>query len=96
MKTLKYLITALGIGFICTTFSQSLFSGFNEITTQTLAWFIASAIYGISSMLFENQKLSTLFKCIIQYAIALSVTIVTTLLFYKPYVISVILSFSLL
>ncbi len=95
MKTIKYLIIGLGIGFICTTFFMLLFMGFNIVTTQIFAWFIASGIYGVSAMIFENQKLSILFKCIIHYFIALSVTSVITLMFYKPYAISVAISFTI-
>ncbi len=95
MKIMKYLIAGTGIGFICTTFFMIMFIGFNPLTAQILAWLIASAIYGLSTMIFDNQKLRFFYKIIIHYIIALSVTLCIIYLFYQPYVISVLISFTI-
>lgn len=95
MKITKSLITGLGIGFICTTFFMILFMGFNEFTLQMLVWLIASGIYGVSSLIFDNEKVSVILKYIIHYLISLSVTIIIAFLLYKPYVSYVAISFNI-
>ena len=95
MKTIKYLMTGLGIGFICTTFFMLLFMGFNEVTTQILAWFIASGAYGVSTIIFDNHKLPMLLKCVIHYFITLSITAVVILVFYRSYAITVVITFTI-
>ncbi len=93
MKKLNYLITGLGIGFIFTTFFMLLFIGFNEITTQVLGWFIASGIYGLIGMIYENQKISLAVQNIIHFSVCLSTTLVMVMMFYKEYTATVIVSF---
>ena len=95
MKTIKYLMVGLGIGFICTTFAMLLSMGLNEITTQILAWFLASGAYGVSAIIFDNSKLSLLLKCIIHYLISLSITGIVIFILYRPYAISVAISFTI-
>lgn len=95
MKITKSLITGLGIGFICTTFFMILFMGFNEFTLQMLVWLIASGIYGVSSLIFDNENISVILKYIIHYIISLSVTIIIAFLLYKPYVSYVAISFNI-
>lgn len=95
MKITKSLITGLGIGFICTTFFMILFMGFNEFTLQMLVWLIASGIYGVSSLIFDNENISVILKYIIHYLISLSVTIIIAFLLYKPYIPYVAISFNI-
>ncbi len=93
MKVMKFLITGFGIGYICTTVLMLSFIGLNETTTQVLIWFIASGIFGVSSMIFEIEKLSILTKAGIHIIICLFVVISIGYYYYKEYLITVVLSF---
>ena len=90
MKLLKCVVVGLGIGFICTMLSLLLFMGINEVTLQLLAWFIASAIYGGSTVIFDCKRMSKLLKGVLHFAILACVTAVVTMLFYREYVWTVI------
>ncbi len=93
MKIAKNLIIGFGIGFIFTTFFMISFIGFNDITLQVLAWFIASGIYGVASLVYENETLSLAVKNIIHFAVCLTTTLVNVMIFYKEYAVMVITCF---
>ncbi len=96
MKIIKYTSVGLAIGFVVTTLSLVLILGFNEITEQVFAWLIASAVYGISALVFEIQSLKTLYLSIIHYAICACVTAVNIALFYSEYLMTVFVSFTVI
>ncbi len=95
MKLIKYIFIGLAFGFICTTFFMCLAIGFNDLTTQILAWMLASCFYGGVSMIFENESLSMLTKNIIHYGVCSLVTLVVMMLFYKEIMLAVFLSFTI-
>ncbi len=71
------------------------FIGINEITAQILAWFIASSLYGISSLIYKNRKMGLIPTTVIHFFICLGITSVNLYLFYREYMISVVISFTL-
>ncbi len=95
MKLLQHLGVGLSIGFVLTTAFSVTFMGLNEFTAQVLAWFIASALYGVSSMIFKIRSIKYLYISIIHYLICLGITGVNVYLFYQDYLISVLISFSI-
>ncbi len=95
MKTLNYLSMGLAFGFVFTTFFSTLFIGLNVFTMQLIAWLIACAIYGVSSMIFEVKNLKLLHATLIHFLIYLSVTGINMYIFYREYLASVIISFVL-
>ncbi len=96
MKVIKYLSVGLSIGFVCTTMFAVLFMGLNDMTKQILAWFIASALYGLSSMLFEIKTLKTLCISIVHYVLCLTITGINIYLFYQEYFAVVLISFTVI
>ena len=56
-KFLLYLERGLAIGFLVTTFCLLVNTGANETMRQVLVWMIASALYGVISLLFEIDSL---------------------------------------
>lgn len=94
-KIAQYLQTGLAIGFVLTTVFSTISSGINDFTAQIIAWCIASAIYGVSSMVFEIESLNTLAASIMHYAICAITTTVNVIIFYQPYAISVFASFTI-
>ncbi len=95
MKLLKFVSAGLSIGFVFTTFFCLLFIGFNEITTQILAWFFASVFYGLFTLIFEIKTLKLMHASLLHYGLCLTVTGVNIYLFYRDYLGSVLLSFTL-
>ncbi len=96
MKITRYIAIGLGFGFTITTFFLVFIYGLNEITSQLLGWYIASALYGISSMIFENKKLKPIVISIISYLCCLSITGVMIAIFYREYLLAVLTSFTVL
>ncbi len=95
MKTIKYISTGLAFGFICTVLFSITFLGLNEITSQYLAWLIASALYGMSSMIFEIKSLNQLCISAIHYLACLAITSINVYIFYTEYLVSVFICFTL-
>ena len=93
MKTFNYLLRGLGIGFIITTVSLLVFVGVNELTKQLFAWLVASAIYGLTSVIFESKNLNLLSCTIIHFFICLSITMINIFLFYRAYLVIVLVEF---
>lgn len=93
MKAIKYIFVGLGFGFIVTTICSIAFNGINPITAQLLAWLIASALYGLSALVFDSKKLSLPTSTVIHFIICLGVTLVNVYLFYRQAIISVIVVF---
>ncbi len=95
MKGLKYASIGLAIGFVLTTMYMILFVGLNSITTQLLGWVIASAIFGVSSIIFEGESRMPLVNGIIHYGICLVVILVMTYIFYIDYILYIFISYSI-
>lgn len=93
MKAVKYIFIGLGFGFVITTISIISFIGMNYITVQLLAWLIASALYGLSTLVFESKKLNLLASTAIHFIICLAITSVNVYIFYRHAVSSVIVRF---
>lgn len=93
MKAIKYIFAGLGFGFIATTICIIAFIGMNSITAQLLAWLIASALYGLSSIIFESKKLSLPISTAIHFVICLGITLVNVYLFYLEAMVPVIVVF---
>lgn len=95
MKVLRYLTIGLAIGFVCTVFFMIVFIGINELTIQLLVWLLASAGFGLASMIFENEKLSYLAKNVIHFITSLAIVSTISLCLYRDLMVSVILCFVL-
>lgn len=96
MKVFNYLAVGLSIGFVITTVFMAVFQADSEVTHQVIAWCIASALYGISSMVFEIKSLNTLCLSILHYIICFVITGVNIYLFYREYISTVLVSFTII
>ena len=55
----KYLlsaITGMGFGFPITLLCMTLIGGYNAVVREFLVWMVASALYGVLSVVMENKK----------------------------------------
>ncbi len=93
MKTCNAVGFGLAIGFVFTVGFSILFMGLNEVSAQFLAWMIASALYGLSSRIFDIKALHTAVAAVIHFVVCLSITSVNLYLFYRPYLGSVLIGF---
>ncbi len=95
MKILNHLVVGLGIGFVFTTAMSTIFMGINEVTIQFIAWAIASGLFGLSALVFENNKRSLLASSAIHYVLCLIIAGVNIYLFYREYILTAFISFTI-
>ncbi len=95
MKVFNSLMIGLGFGFVFTVLFMVMFTGFDEVTSQLLAWCIASAVFGISALVFESQKLKLIQQASIHFTICLLVTITNGFIFYREYLVIVAITFTI-
>lgn len=74
-KILPYLQTGLAIGFVATAISMMVIQGVNDVTKQILVWMAASAIFGLVSMIFMNDRISLPLATLIHFVVCASVAI---------------------
>lgn len=90
MSGIKSITIGLAIGFVMTTFFVTVFNGFNEITTQLIAWCIASALYGLTAMIMRLSEKNILLVSTLHFLACFAITLVMAILFYKEVLIYVI------
>jgi len=67
-------ITGIGIGMPITILCMALIGGFNSVIMEFLVWLVASALYGILSIVFNNVKLNLPLSTAIHCAGCLAIT----------------------
>lgn len=96
MNILKRIAVGLAFGFVITTFFLIASSTDKVVAYQVLAWCIASAIYGVSSVVYDIKSINTLCATLLHYVICLAVTGVNIYLFYREFLGGVIISFTVI
>jgi len=56
-SVLRYALIGIGIGIPITLICMILIGGFNSVVAEFLVWTVASALFGILSLIFERQSL---------------------------------------
>ena len=74
-KIFPYLQAGLAIGFVATAISMVVIQGVNDVTKQILVWMAASAIFGLVSMIFMNDRISLPLATLIHFVVCASVAI---------------------
>ncbi len=80
-KVMEHLLVGLGIGFVVTTVCLWIF-GLNEATgaevmREFTVWLVASALYGLISLIYDS-KISLPLSCVIHFIVCASVTFVAS------------------
>lgn len=57
-NTILASITGIGIGMPITLLCMTVIGGFNSVIKEFLVWLIASALFGVLSLIFKSYKLS--------------------------------------
>lgn len=74
-KIFSYVQSGLAIGFVATAVSMTLVSGLNAMTEQILVWMAASALFGLVTLIFQNDRISLPVATLIHFAVCASVAI---------------------
>ena len=69
-------ITGIGIGMPITILCRTLIGGWNETVKEILVWLLASALYGVLSLIFSSGKLNLILSTAIHCVGCLAVTCV--------------------
>ncbi len=67
-------ITGIGIGMPVTILCMSLIGGFNEAVKEVLVWLVASALFGLLSLIFNSNRMNLILSTVIHCVGCLSVT----------------------
>ncbi len=88
------MITGIGIGIPITIICMISIGGFNEVIKEFLVWTVASALFGVLSVLtFKNEKLNLIASTIIHCIGCLGITVGTcAIIGYSSNVLDILLS----
>lgn len=88
------MITGIGIGIPITIICMISIGGFNEVIKEFLVWTVASALFGVLSVLtFKNEKLNLIASTIIHCIGCLGITVGTcAIIGYSSNVFDILLS----
>lgn len=88
------MITGIGIGIPITIICMISIGGFNEVIKEFLVWTVASALFGVLSVLtFKNEKLNLITSTIIHCIGCLGITVGTcAIIGYSSNVLDILLS----
>lgn len=59
-KIISYILTGLGIGSVCSLLSLWAYNGMDETLFQFAVWLVASALFGLVSLVYEVERFSLL------------------------------------
>lgn len=68
------LISGIGIGMPITILCMALIGGWNSIIKEFLVWIVASALFGILSLIFNSNKMNLILSTVIHCVGCLAVT----------------------
>lgn len=76
-NTFLAMITGIGIGIPVTLICMTLIGGYNDVLREFLVWTVASALFGVLSVLtFSNEKMNLILSTVIHCAGCLLITLV--------------------